>query len=59
MCHSVQRIHDEQKPAKEDTCREGNDFRNAKGRHALVCFGITRYNVSPDLGPRCKALDCP
>jgi hypothetical protein len=34
----VQRIEGEQKRAKEDACREGNGFHNAKRRHAVVCF---------------------
>jgi hypothetical protein len=54
---AVQRIEGEQKRAKEDACREGNGFHNAKRRHAMVCFGITRYNVSPDLGSHCKASE--
>jgi hypothetical protein len=57
VCRAVQRIQDKQKPAEEDACREGKYFHNAKGRHAVVCFGVTRYNVSPDLGPYCKASD--
>jgi len=32
-------------------------FHHAKRRHAVVCFGITRYNVSPDVGPYCKASE--
>ena len=57
MCRAVHRIEGEQKPAEEDASRERNDFHNAKGHHAVVCFGTTRYNVSPDLGPYCKASE--
>ena len=57
VCRAVQCIQGEQKPAKEDACREGNDSHNTKDHHAVMCLGITRYNVGPDLGPRCKASE--
>jgi hypothetical protein len=57
LCRTVHRIQEQQKPTEENACREGNRFHNAKGRHVLVCFGVPQYNVSPDLGPRCKASE--
>jgi hypothetical protein len=57
VCRAVQCIQGEQKPAKEDACREGKWFHKAKASDMLVCFGVTRYDIRPDLGPRRKASD--